>query len=69
VRIRKRKPCVFARRRLFGWKVRLLTVRLHQCLLLPRFGVRHGLCAAQARVRSDRSTVPDVHRFGPSALP
>jgi len=25
VRIRKRKPCVFARRRLFGWNVRLLT--------------------------------------------
>jgi hypothetical protein len=27
VRIRSRKPCVFARRRLFGWKVRLLTSR------------------------------------------
>lgn len=26
VRMRRRKPCVFARRRLFGWKVRLLTV-------------------------------------------
>jgi hypothetical protein len=25
VRIRSRKPWVFARRRLFGWKVRLLT--------------------------------------------
>jgi hypothetical protein len=25
VRIRSRKPCVFARRRLFGWNVRLLT--------------------------------------------
>ena len=25
VRIRSRNPCVFARRRLFGWKVRLLT--------------------------------------------
>ena len=24
VRIRKRKPCVFARRRVLGWKVRLL---------------------------------------------
>src|SRR5699024_10189432 len=24
VRIRARKPCVFARRRVFGWKVRLL---------------------------------------------
>ncbi len=26
VRMRSRKPCVFARRRLFGWNVRLLTV-------------------------------------------
>jgi hypothetical protein len=26
VRMRRRKPCVFARRRLFGWKVRLLTL-------------------------------------------
>src|SRR5689334_4455373 len=25
VRMRRRKPCVLARRRLFGWKVRLLT--------------------------------------------
>jgi hypothetical protein len=25
VRMRRRKPCVFARRRLFGWNVRLLT--------------------------------------------
>ena len=32
VRIRSRKPCVFARRRLFGWKVRLLTVGLHHGL-------------------------------------
>ena len=29
VRIRSRKPWVLARRRLFGWKVRLLTVSLH----------------------------------------
>lgn len=28
VRIRRRKPCVFARRRLFGWKVRLLIDQL-----------------------------------------
>src|SRR4051794_22109874 len=26
VRMRRRKPCVLARRRLFGWKVRLLTI-------------------------------------------
>jgi hypothetical protein len=30
VRMRSRKPCVLARRRLFGWKVRLLTVGLHR---------------------------------------
>jgi uncharacterized protein (DUF2132 family) len=30
VRIRRRKPWVLARRRLFGWKVRLLTVWLHR---------------------------------------
>jgi hypothetical protein len=30
VRIRSRKPCVFARRRLFGWYVRLLTSGLHR---------------------------------------
>jgi hypothetical protein len=28
VRMRSRKPWVFARRRLFGWKVRLLTSKL-----------------------------------------
>ena len=31
VRMRRRKPCVLARRRLFGWKVRLLT-RISVCL-------------------------------------
>ena len=30
VRIRRRNPCVLARRRLFGWNVRLLTAKLHQ---------------------------------------
>jgi hypothetical protein len=30
VRMRSRKPCVLARRRLFGWKVRLLTAGLHR---------------------------------------
>lgn len=33
VRMRRRKPWVFARRRLFGWKVRLLTRGLQECLL------------------------------------
>ena len=31
VRMRRRKPWVFARRRLFGWKVRLLTRGLQEC--------------------------------------
>jgi hypothetical protein len=35
VRIRRRKPWVFARRRLFGWKVRLLTVSLHHIRSWP----------------------------------
>lgn len=35
VRIRSRNPWVFARRRLFGWKVRLLTVSLHH-VSVPR---------------------------------
>src|SRR5437764_9484196 len=35
VRMRSRKPCVFARRRLFGWNVRLLTEEL------PTQGPRH----------------------------
>ncbi len=30
VRMRNRKPCVLARRRLFGWKVRLLTARVSE---------------------------------------
>jgi hypothetical protein len=34
VRIRSRKPWVFARRRLFGWKVRLLTRGLQVVLSL-----------------------------------
>jgi len=29
VRIRTRKPCVFARRRLLGWKVRFMFGLLH----------------------------------------
>jgi hypothetical protein len=44
VRIRRRKPWVLARRRLFGWKVRLLTRCLRCCQAdggrLPACGVR-----------------------------
>ena len=55
VRIRKRKPCVLARRRLFGWKVRLLTVKLHQFARV-RYDV--GVRAAQAAQYG-------VHSLGP----
>jgi hypothetical protein len=41
VRMRRRKPCVLARRRLFGWKVRLLT----------RFSVGCGCSPTQAMRR------------------
>jgi hypothetical protein len=44
VRIRRRKPWVLARRRLFGWKVRLLTRCLRNCQagrrLIGRVGKR-----------------------------
>ena len=43
VRIRSRKPCVFARRRLFGWNVRLLTGAPDKGILttrMPTTGVR-----------------------------
>ena len=39
VRIRSRKPWVLARRRLFGWKVRLLTVWLHHNLRCLAAGI------------------------------
>jgi hypothetical protein len=41
VRIRRRKPCVLARRRLLGWKVRLLTIDSLRQL------VRSGGCCLQ----------------------
>jgi hypothetical protein len=64
VRIRSRKPCVLARRRLFGWKVRLLTMCLFRAVA-GRIGPvvwgrpgrlqseTHGSCAA-ARVMGMR---------------
>jgi hypothetical protein len=42
VRIRSRKPCFLARRRLFGWKVRLLTVGLQQLRDQDRSGFHRG---------------------------
>jgi len=42
VRMRSRKPCVFARRRLFGWNVRLLTGAPGKGILAVRLqGSRH----------------------------
>ena len=48
VRMRSRKPCVLARRRLFGWNVRLLTGA-------PGEGLSHG-DARSMRVRSSGSS-------------
>lgn len=56
VRIRRRKPCFLLRRRLFGWKVRLLTVQV-----LTR-GARRGPRRKLADVRVSSGTV------GPSLL-
>jgi len=40
--MRSRKPCVLARRRLFGWNVRLLTVTPGPVPALPCPGRREG---------------------------
>jgi hypothetical protein len=52
VRMRRRKPCVLARRRLFGWKVRLLTWISVGCGASStsgrRRGARVGLAVADA---------------------
>jgi hypothetical protein len=60
VRIRSRNPWVLARRRLFGWKVRLLTAKLHQ---------RPGMCTTgkgmlQQPLYGGRSRVRSAARSG-----
>jgi hypothetical protein len=67
VRIRSRKPCVLARRRLFGWKVRLLTGNLQGRAAAGSEIGRHVATAAVVRHQregrphrpscDDRSTV------------
>lgn len=62
VRMRSRKPWVFARRRLFGWKVRLLTRGLQKSLSLRRDGMwRASTGCHRAPTRSSQR--PSVHRF------
>ncbi len=60
VRIRRRKPCVLCRRRLLGWKVRLLTSSLH-CVVRyqasgsdpgPRCGRSAAMAARRVRVQA-----------------
>ena len=61
VRMRSRKPCVLARRRLFGWKVRLLTWGSRDDAGKTkgdhddRSSPRHGQTAPRYAARSDRS--------------
>ena len=64
VRIRRRNPCVLARRRLFGWNVRLLTAKLHQKegkarLRRPHTGGRSSLRSAGHTVK--RAPSPGSH--------
>ena len=62
VRIRRRKPWVLARRRLFGWKVRLLTRCLRCCQAdggrLPACGFAPGFEARGERARFGRHRKP-----------
>jgi len=62
VRIRRRKPWVLARRRLFGWKVRLLTRCLRCCQAdggrLPACGFPPGFEARGERARFGRHRKP-----------
>jgi hypothetical protein len=71
VRIRSRKPWVFARRRLFGWYVRLLTSGLHRGLGVGVPGPPDGghdlgsLSTAGASVEPQCCARPTVTDGGP----
>jgi hypothetical protein len=68
VRMRSRKPCVFARRRLFGWNVRLLTGAPGKGILAVRLqGSRHP---GPRRVLTDPTGTGRSHRLklGPGSL-
>jgi hypothetical protein len=58
VRMRNRKPCVLARRRLFGWKVRLLTRKLHRHRCTPAGGHLVRPAARPDEVIRRRGTSP-----------
>ena len=55
VRMRKRKPCTRARRRLFGWKVRLPLATAFSSLYLARSFPSHPV--AHVRLRVGRKVV------------
>jgi hypothetical protein len=68
VRMRRRNPCVLARRRLLGWNVRLLTgtsLRIgvdglvDDCCVVSHTR-RPALAAAGMRARGSRRTQPDL---------
>src|SRR6266511_3271987 len=75
VRMRSRKPWVFARRRLFGWYVRLLTVWLRLRMLWAACALvtwlAHGGPATRARHRAPATLSGTAGRppFGRSAEP
>ena len=60
VRMRSRKPCVFARRRLFGWNVRLLTGT-------PGKGSDEGTRDYRVRYRNQHRLSPRSPPFGTRA--
>jgi hypothetical protein len=51
VRMRRRNPWVLARRRLFGWKVRLLTIGLRNCRAQDPGCRRGGRCRPPSEAR------------------
>ncbi len=59
VRIRSRKPCVFARRRLFGWNVRLLTEAPGKGILNH---ARMTTCGSRISHRLPSGTAPFARR-------
>lgn len=64
VRMRSRKPWVFARRRVFGWKVRLLTRGLQRCFVPHGHrGTGCGESTGCHRAPTSSSQRPSVHRF------
>src|SRR6185312_2520936 len=66
IRMRSRKPCVLARRRLFGWKVRLLTVVSGQSVVLDHVG-RAGGAEAGSLAGAERLRGPHPQPADPLA--